>query len=174
MKISYLLASMGLLASTTALAAATVDSTALGSSASQSVEVTFQEPLAVTHTLTKTGAALIAGKVGASNTTLASGKVTVTAGTLSTTQTLAVKPTTAANEKPGTDYVAGTAVNSQKPEDNFTFWIYGKSVKAVSGNNWLLGTAGNKEMQYDVIAYKDTVIKAGTYKIAIDAAVYSE
>ncbi|OON39443.1 hypothetical protein BTJ39_14290 [Izhakiella australiensis] len=174
MKISYLLASMGLLASTTALAAATVDPAALGGSANQFVEVTFQEPLAVTHTLTKTGAALTAGKVGDSNTTLASGKVTVTAGTFSATQTLAIKPTTAAKDQPGTNYVAGTAVNTSKPEDNFTFWLYGKSVKTVGGNNWVLDTAGNKEMKYDVIAYKDTVIKAGAYKIAIDAAVYSE
>lgn len=180
MKTSYLLASICMLASTSALAA-DVDKSALGNSARQSVDVTFAQPLAVTHSLVKVGEEHIAGIMGSGDiahpgepfTTLARGKVTVTGGMLAEMQMLAIKPTTPGKDRAGPDYVTGMAVNTKVPADNFTFKVLGKEVKVVDGNSWLLGDIGN-EMKYDVIVNKGTMIKAGTYRISIDAAVYSE
>lgn len=186
MKLNKLLVVLGLLTSAAAMAAGTINSSVLGSSAQQSIDITFQSPLAVNHTLRANAAQFKAGKI-ATQVVLATGEVRVTAGVLRNgapeeRQSLAISPTHLSTEpeNSGPEWIAGQAIGENN-RNTFDFALGNStdggqishlSVKEIQGQKWLVGK-GDK-LRYTVIVVPGKDIKPGKYNISVDAAVYTE
>lgn len=182
MKLKKTLVALSLLASTSAFAG-TIDNAALGSSAQQSVDVTFQQPLAVKHTMETFQSNTFKAGVSDSYLPIASGHVEVTSGALGEGKFIAVSPThpvAGSDDQLDTVNIRGEAIDKNDQTNKFIFCIHSQvhgsmTKKTVQGKDWLVETEDPaKPANYNIVASKGVTIKPGTYNISVDAAIYTE